>query len=298
MNAAALRSYLFSQGKMSLASQGKLGPGSLISFPRLAERPAPETVPTGVAEIDALTGGLPRGALTEICGPASSGRTSLLLCLMAVATARGEVCALVDACDAFDPQSAAAAGVELQRLLWIRCRNREKGCAPFAHSLDFARDRLRESARPDPSLGMKQKPLAQDDNAKKVEQALRAADLLLGGGGFGLVVLDLGDVPHRNARRVPLTSWFRFRRAVEHTPSVLVALEQEPCAGSCSSLVLRLEPAGTHCVPQKTESLPPHARLLGGLDIRAEVVRSRIHPAKPVRPAATKFYAQAKWRIA
>jgi hypothetical protein len=278
MNAAALRSYL--------ASQEKLGPGSLIPFPRLAERAVPETMPTGVEEIDALTGGLPRGGLTEICGPASSGRTSLLLSLMAVATARGEVCALVDAGDAFDPESAAAAGVDLKRLLWVRCG---KGCAPFAHR--------RESARLDPSLGMKQKPLAQDDNLKRVEQALRAADLLLSAGGFGLVVLDLGDVPHRMARRVPLTSWFRFRRAVEHTPAVLVALEQEPCAGSCSSLVLRMTPAGTRCIPQAAEAAPSHARLLDGLEIVVEVARSRMH-ARPVHPAATRFCAQAKWRIA
>ncbi|HSA91654.1 MAG TPA: hypothetical protein VLE48_01470, partial [Terriglobales bacterium] len=209
MNAAALRSYL--------SSQEKLGPGSLIPFPRLAERTAPETVPTGVEEIDALTGGLPRGALTEICGPASSGRTSLLLSLMAVATARGEVCALVDAGDAFDPESAAAAGVDLKRLLWVRCGKTAVSHQPSAISKNGNREK--------------------QDTLRRMEQALRAADLLVNAGGFGLVVLDLGDVPHRMARRVPLTSWFRFRRAVEHTPAVLVALEQEPCAGSCSSLV-------------------------------------------------------------
>ncbi|HXE89835.1 MAG TPA: hypothetical protein VNK82_02625 [Terriglobales bacterium] len=282
MNAAALRSYL--------SSEGKLGPGSLIPFPQLAERTGPENVPTGVAEIDALTGGLPRGSLTEICGPASSGRTSLLLSVMAVAAARGEVCALVDTCDAFDPESAIAAGMDLQKLLWVRCGKAERGCAPFAHR--------RESARLNPSLGMKQKPLAQDDPLRRVEQALRAADLLLSAGGFGLVVLDLGDVPHRIARRVPLTTWFRFRRAVEHTPAVLVVLEQEPCAGSCSSLVLRLEPAGARCVPQADKPAPPHARLLDGLEIAAQVVRSRVPPARPARPAATRFCAQAKWRIA
>lgn len=127
----------------------------------LAERPAPDLVSTGVPEIDALAGGLPRGALTEICGPASSGRTSLLLSVLAEATGREEACALVDAGDAFDPCSAAAAGVDLARLLWVRCGN--------------------------PPL----------------EQALKAADLLLQAGGFGLVALDLGDVPPALARRVP-----------------------------------------------------------------------------------------------
>ena len=79
-------------------------------------RPLPETVPSGAPGID-----LPRGSLTEIVGPASSGRTSLLLSILAAATARQESCALVDAEDAFDPRSAASAGVCLARLLWVRC---------------------------------------------------------------------------------------------------------------------------------------------------------------------------------
>src|SRR5579864_4256478 len=88
---------------------------------RLDIRPAPEMVSSGVPAIDALTGGLPRGCLTEICGPASSGRTTLLLAALAAATRRGEFCAVVDASDALDPHSVAAAGVELDRLLWVRC---------------------------------------------------------------------------------------------------------------------------------------------------------------------------------
>src|SRR5271166_634277 len=73
----------------------------------------PERAPTGVTEVDSATGGLPRGGLTEIVGPASSGRTSLLLSVLAAATARQEACALVDADDAFSPHYAADAGVQL-----------------------------------------------------------------------------------------------------------------------------------------------------------------------------------------
>src|SRR5205085_2316928 len=83
-------------------------------------QPTPELVPSGVAEIDGSIGGLPRGALTEIHGPASSGRTSLLLSIVAEATAREEVCALVDAEDCLNPLSDAASGVRLSRMLWIR----------------------------------------------------------------------------------------------------------------------------------------------------------------------------------
>src|SRR5579864_6370824 len=83
----------------------------------------PELAPSGVAALDALTGGLPRGALTEIFGAASSGRTSVLLAALAAATARGEFCCLIDASDSFHPASAVAAGVALERVLWVRGRN-------------------------------------------------------------------------------------------------------------------------------------------------------------------------------
>ena len=93
----------------------------ITSASRLDIRPAPEMVSSGIPAIDALTGGMPRGCLTEICGPASSGRTTLLLAALAAATRRGEFCAVVDASDALDPHSAAAAGVDLNCLLWVRC---------------------------------------------------------------------------------------------------------------------------------------------------------------------------------
>src|SRR5580698_8432133 len=171
---------------------------------RLAVRPAAEMVSSGIAAMGGLTGGLPRGCLTEICGPASSGRTTLLLAALAAATRRGECCVLVDASDALDPQSAAAAGIELDRLLWVRCGE--------------------NSTRAE----------------HRLEQLLRATDLLLESGGFGLIVLDLGDLPPQAARRIPLTTWFRFRRAVEHTPTVLLAVERQSIAGSCSSLLIKL----------------------------------------------------------
>src|SRR6266550_3779869 len=76
---------------------------------------------TGVTTLDvALRGGFPRGQLSELVGPRSSGRTSLLVQMFAAATARGELVALVDALDVFDVTSAAIAGIDLNRLLWIR----------------------------------------------------------------------------------------------------------------------------------------------------------------------------------
>src|SRR5262249_486061 len=142
-----------------------------------------ELVSTGISEMDARVGGLPRGAMTEICGRACSGRTSVLLAALAARTTEGEACALVDARDSFDPATASAAGVQLERLLWVRCQN--------------------------------------------VDQALRATDLLIQSGGFGIVAVDLSDVSARLARQVPLHVWFRFRRAAEDTPTILLVLEQE-----------------------------------------------------------------------
>src|SRR6266478_5497229 len=94
---------------------------AVVPASRLDVRPAPEMVSSGIPQLDSLTGGIARGCLTEICGTASSGRTSVLLFALARATQRGEVCALVDASDAFNPTSAAAAGMEMSRLLWVRC---------------------------------------------------------------------------------------------------------------------------------------------------------------------------------
>ncbi len=198
----------------------------------------PEACPTGLAEVDALAGGLPQGCLTEVYGPASSGRTSLMVAALAQATGREHVCALVDASDAFDPVSAAAAGVRLERLLWVRCGGR-------------------------------------------AEHALKAADLLVQGGGFGLVVMDLADTAVAMARRISMTSWFRLRRAVEHTPTVLLVLEQQPLAKTCASLTLELRREKA-----AWPGMPGCSRLLRG-------IRVHVDRRKPVPALAATF--ESRW---
>jgi hypothetical protein len=248
---------------------------------RLGVRPPPRTIPTGIPQVDELTGGVPRGGLTEIFGPASSGRTSLLLALVAQATAREEACALVDASDAFDPYSAAAAGVDLKRVLWVRCGRKVSSSSFLVSRKNRAPAEKRE---------------ARNEKLASVEQALRAADLLLEAGGFGLVAMDLGDIPPAIARRVPLTSWFRFRRAVENTATALVVVEQDASAKSCASLVLearRLAISTQHLA--KAGASPTHARLLSGLQLEVEVLNSRLLQRKPVRSATTSFESRAAW---
>jgi recombination protein RecA len=218
---------------------------------------------SGIAELDRFTGGLPRGCLTEIYGPASSGRTSLLLAALTSATRRGEFCALVDAGDAFDPQSAADAGVLFQRLLWIRCG--ESSSKPN-----------RESSR--------SRTARKNSRLHNLDQALRTLDLLLSSGGFGLIAFDLAGVSPHLTRKIPLTTWFRFRRAVETTPTILLAIEDQPLAGSCSSLLLHLSADGIEPL-QPQLPVPTHAQLLPGIHVRMQSERSRLE-RKSASPAS------------
>ncbi len=80
-----------------------------------------EILPTTIEQLDALLGGgLARGKMTELAGRGT--RFSIVMATLAAATSIGEAAALIDAGDSFDPQLAEAAGVDLQRLLWVRPR--------------------------------------------------------------------------------------------------------------------------------------------------------------------------------
>jgi hypothetical protein len=104
--------------------------------------------------------------------------------------------------------------------------------------LDFRQNKV--SPRSAENSSLEKTPRNTRPPEHRLEQVLRATDLLLESGGFGLIILDLADLPPQSARRIPLTTWFRFRRAVEHKPTILLAIEQQPIAGSCSSLLLQL----------------------------------------------------------
>jgi len=293
MASAALKSPSLIWGRLSaIPKLTEVRPAS-----RLEVRPAPEMVSSGIRELNALTGGLPRGCLTEVCGAASSGRTSVLLAALAAATQRQEACTLVDVSDAFDPVSAAEAGVDFERLLWVRCNRQEKH-PPKKHRNPEGSKKLHMEG--------------------PVEQGLRVTDLLLQSGGFGLVIIDLGDVPFQTARHVPLTSWFRFQRAVERTSTVLFVITPAPCAQTCASLLLKvsakkLSAFSSQLSAQRNASdgavegrgfshaaiaskgsqalapeAPTHAQLLDGFRVQGELLRSRLE-RKPVRSIAVAF---------
>ena len=141
--------------------------------------------PVGLPDVDAqLRGGFPRGQMSEVVGSRSSGRTTIVHALLAAATARGELTALVDSLDTFDPPSAAAAHVDLQRLLWVRGPSIAHGASsPLFHTA--------------------------------TERAIKAFNLILQAGHFGVIVLDLADVPIAVVRRLPFTTWLRLQRVIE-----------------------------------------------------------------------------------
>jgi recombination protein RecA len=294
-SSAALGRPFILPGHSSAALLARLGAmpklaASITSASRLDVRPQPEMISSGIRELDALTGGLPRGCLAEICGPASSGRTSILLSALAHATRRGEVCALVDASDALDPASAASSGIEMGRLLWVRCKK-------TVHSSRFPV----LSSLPEHNFQTSNHSELSVERRSQLEQVMKVTDLLLQSNGFGMIVLDLADIPVRSARRIPLTSWFRFRRAIEHTPTVLLVLEQQPIAGSCSSVLLRLssvrskasgkKPSAASCQLSVTQL--GHAELLDEFEITAELLRSRLDRKQP--RSVVSFPSRAAW---
>ena len=218
------------------------------ALPPLQHADAASVSATDLASLDAcLRGGLPRGQLSEIAGAPSSGRTTLVLQMVAAATRRGEIAALVDPVDRLDVASVVASGVDLDRLLWIRGEGATAAsCAERA-----------------------------------VERALKALNLVLQAGGFGFVAIDLADVPPRALRAVPHTTWLRVQRIIEGTDTACILVTAQPLARSAGGLTLSL--AGR----ARWVGASDRSRLIAGLDLSARVVSPRRRVDGEVRLAAT-----------
>jgi RecA DNA recombination protein len=192
---------------------------------------------TGWTALDAaLGGGFRRGHLSEIVGGRSSGRTAIALASFAAATARGEVVALVDTHDRFDPAAAAAAGVDLSRVLWIRDRG----------------DALR---------------------------ALKAMNLVLHAGGFGVVALDLADVRGPELRQFPMTTWMRLSRVIEGSQTVALLIGAERLARSPGGVTIALDRQEAAASIQWSGQ-GDRARLLRGIHITPRVVAAHRYAAR------------------
>lgn len=201
------------------------------------QRDAP-VKPTGMAALDAaLRGGWPCGAMSELVGGPSSGRTSVLMATLAAATVRGDLVGLVDTFDRFDPVTAASAGVHLDRVLWVR------GAAISADA---------------------RSPLV----ARAVSQAIRALDLIVRAGGFGVAALDLAGVPTRALRDLPPATWMRLAHVNEGQPTVCLVMGDHAMGRSARGVSVHVQAA------HRWTGSSPQSRRLAGLDIQARIERA------------------------
>lgn len=201
-----------------------------------------------------LQGGLPVGQLSEVVGSVSSGRTTLVWQWMAAATQRGDTVALVDTFDRFDPASAVACGVDLDRLLWIRGQAISKtACAVDPVWL--------------PGVRTVEGPGTMVE--RTLDRALKALNLVLQSGVCQAVVLDMGDVPVAALRRIPYTTWLRVQRVIEGGDTTCVLIAPEPLARSASGITLHMQP------PAAVAKAPAHP-VLARSPLPADAVTTRV----------------------
>lgn len=360
----------------------------------LAPRLVRDGFETGYKTLDAvLRGGLPVSGTTEIVGGRSSGRATIAAAYLAQRTREGHVCAWVDVSGEMSPEAGMADGMDLERVLWVRCGG--GGAKDKEQSAKDAKAELRTQGAPELQIvggvsyardktvgtpGVANRPLSEvrgvqvsadrqpkrrgdvvlqsrsailssryegdvamghqgapqrlqpvlaggeDGRAEAVpfakriantggseatqvrsgfvkakrpwgrlEQGMKAVDLLVQAGGFGSIVLDMGGIGVEMARKIPLATWFRWRSALERTRTSLVVLSpfagvgaQFGCAGSSAELVLRVEAA-----------LPEPGTVMGGIPYRLEVVRRRfaedsVHARKSIGRASA-WESRATW---
>jgi len=209
---------------------------------------AVETMPTGVEAVDRhLGGGFPIGQFSEIVGPRSSGRTSLLLALYAAATQRGERVALIDPFDTFDPESAVIAGVVLDHVLWVRGEG-STSAFPFLSN-------------------------RQNVTERALDRALKATNLILQAGGFAIVSLDLADAPAVALRALAFTTWKRLQRVLDGQQTVGLVLGNTPMSRSAGGVSLVLQPVTTGLRVPGQWALSMPSRVFQGLDTDLRVLR-------------------------
>jgi recombination protein RecA len=245
-----------------------------------AQRSIYETCGSGISSIDRLlAGGFPVGAISEVTGQEASGRTTLAQAFVAERTQNGRPCAWVDVNDAFDPESAAANGVQLRRLLWVRCNSRGQGVKETR-----GRERQRTTERGSkPAKTSPQKTLW-----TRLDQGLRATDLLLQAGGFAAIVLDLGDTEPERANRIPLATWFRYRQAAERTQCCLVVVGKRAYAQPAGAMVLE-------CEVQQADTAG--GTIVRGFQFAVRRERERFVPVDigTRKPPAATWQAHAAW---
>jgi hypothetical protein len=223
---------------------------------------AEAVAPFGREALDGrLLGGIPRGQVSELTGPVSSGRTSLAWTWLGAATARGESVALIDTFDRFDVITGQACGIELSRLLWVRGQAVTKTSAavdpawlPGARAVDGPGTLLERT----------------------IDRALKALNLVLQSGVCTAVVLDFADVPAPGIRRIPHTTWLRLQRVVEGSDTACLLLGALPLARSAGGVTISTGATGaTGAARVRWAGEHDRARRLAGLQVAARVSSPR-----------------------
>ena len=179
---------------------------AVVPASRLDARVEPEMVSSGIPQLDLLTGGFARGCLTEICGGASSGRTGVLFLRSPAPPSAEKFARWWMQTIPWIQRPRGRPAWRSAVWLWVRCG--EKHRMQQASGGDQSRLKWRAifADSGSPALGI-----------TGLGQMLKVTDLLLQSNEFGMIALDLGDVPAPSARRIPLASWFRFRRRLSST---------------------------------------------------------------------------------
>jgi hypothetical protein len=188
---------------------------------------APACADWQIPWLDAAVGGVPRGQVSEVVGPVSSGRTGLAWAALAAATARGERVALIDTFDRFDPALAADAGVDLSRVLWVRGQ-------PVS--------RMSGALDPDWVPGQRAAQGPGTLFERSLDRALKAVHLAAQAGVCTLVALDLLDVPALALRRIPRSTWLRLQHSIEGSPVAVLLLGVQPMGRSAGGLSITVGP--------------------------------------------------------
>lgn len=228
-----------------------------------------------------LAGGLPRGQVSEVVGPASSGRTSVAWAALAAASRRGESIALIDTFDRFDPPTAQAGGIDLSRLLWVRGQAISK---TVSSGNTVTRNTAASNTVASNTVAIGPAWLPGTFIERVIDRAIKALNLVVQSGVCTLVVIDLIDVPAAALRRLPAATWFRIERAIEGSDTAVVILAAAPIArstgGRSISLTGNAEPAtgrSTSAGPPRTIWKGSHdrSRRLAGVAAQATVSAAR-----------------------
>ena len=185
----------------------------------------------------ALSGGVPRGHVSEVVGPASSGRTSVAWAALAAATQRGESVALIDTFDRFDPPTAHACGIALSRILWVRGQALSKTTGAIDPAWLPGAGPKRGCRVWDPVRAVNGPGTFIE---RVIDRAIKALNLVVQSGVCTLVVIDLVDVPANALRRLPASTWFRIERAIEGSDTAVLILSATPIARSAGGRSIHL----------------------------------------------------------